>query len=67
MLWWFRTEKKDEVLRGRTIKYLAENVLYTTPGFITNVLNGKRSCSFALANHIVNACNGKLEDYFYKK
>lgn len=68
MLWWFKTEKKEEILQGRTIKYLAEKILFSTPAYITDVLNGRRSCSYALANHMVRCINKEdINEYFYKK
>lgn len=68
-MWFFKETEKAKILQGRTIKYLAENKLYVTVGYLSQVLSGKRGCSQLLARNIANCIcwDAKLEDYFYKK
>lgn len=67
-MWYFKTEKKDKYLQGRKIKYLAEKKLFITSEYLVSILNGKRGCSYTLANNIVR-CNDEvnIEEYFDKK
>lgn len=68
MNWYFKVEKKEELLQGRTITYLVKNYLKATIPYITDVLNGKRSCSYEMASMIVkNMSDKEVEDYFYKR
>lgn len=68
-MYYFKESEKAKVLQGRTIKYLAENKLFVSYPYLTDVLKGKRSCSKLLAHNITNCIcmNAKLEDYFEKK
>jgi len=61
----FKIEKKEELLQGRSIKYLSLE-LECTYVHICNILNGKSSCSKYLARDIVSKMqpNAKVEDYF---
>lgn len=66
MKYTFKQEKKEQVLQGRTIKYLAKNEIDISKEYLTNILNGKTHCSKAIANRIIE-CIGKelkTEDYF---
>ena len=65
----FKETEKSKVLQGRTITYLAENKLFITKEYLSQILSGKKGCSKLLANNIINCIglDAKLEDYFYKK
>lgn len=65
----FKETEKAKVLQGRTIKYLAENKLFCTPEYLSQVLKGTRGCSALMARSITNCISleAKLEDYFHKK
>lgn len=62
----FIETEKAQVLQGRTITYLAEKKVGITKEYLTNILNGKISCSKIVANKITESiCHeAKLEDYF---
>lgn len=62
----FKQTEKAKVLQDKTIKYVAENKLGVSAGYLTNVLNGKLSCSKIIANRIAECIcrEAKLEDYF---
>lgn len=68
-MYYFKEPEKAKVLQGRTITYLAENKLFITKEYLSQILSGKRGCSKLLANNITNCIswNAKIEDYFYKK
>ena len=68
-MYWFKKTEKAKILQGRTIKYLAENKLFISREYLTQILNGKRGCSYTLANNIARCIkqNSTLEDYFYVK
>ena len=68
-MWIFKEEKKEDVLQGRTITYLAEKKLFITTAYLCVILNGSRGCSTRLAQSILNCAfdNAKIEDYFVKK
>ena len=68
-MWFFKKVERAKVLQGRTITYLAENKLYVTREYLSQVLSGKRGCSQLLARNIANCIcwDAKLEDYFDKK
>lgn len=70
----FKKEKKEDLLQGRTIRYLlsnsnGKNGLECTEIHLYNVLNGKSTCSKYLAKDIVSIArpDKKVEDYFDKK
>lgn len=65
----FIAEKKQEVLSGRTITYLAKNRFQVTPEYLTQVLNGTRGCSKPLAFNIAKYVSedATIEDYFKKR
>lgn len=63
----FKVEKKQEILSGRTVTFLAKQKLFITSSYLTAILNGTRGCSRTLAMNIVNLVDGKVEDYFDKK
>lgn len=65
----FKKEMKEALLQGRTIKYLANNVLDMSSIYLTLILNGKQGCSKRMAKAIIE-CGGLqavLEDYFIIK
>lgn len=68
-MYYFKEVEKAKVLQGRTITYLAENKLFVTKEYLSQVLSGKRGCSQLLARNITNCISwsANLEDYFYKK
>lgn len=63
----FKKEKKQDVLKGRTIRYLTTSKeIECGEVHLCNVLNGKLPCSPLLAKNII-ACIGedaKIKDYF---
>lgn len=65
-MYYFNEFAKDNVLQGRTITYLAENKLFVTKEYLTQILNGTRGCSKLLALNIVHCIkeDAKIEDYF---
>ena len=64
----FKVEKKQEILSGRTVTFLAKQKLFITSSYLTAILNGTRGCSRTLAMNIVKLVNNaELEDFFNKK
>lgn len=66
----FKKEKKKDILKGRTIRYLVGTGLVECSGVhLSNVLNGKIACSKLLAKNIVEVAqnDAKIEDYFMEK
>lgn len=57
----FRKELKKELLDGRSARSIA-NKTSVCEAFMSEILNGKRSCSKKLADRILKACNQK-ENY----
>lgn len=68
-MWFFKETEKAKVLQGRTITYLAENKLFITREYLSQVLSGTRGCSRLLAHNITNCISfsANVNDYFYKK
>lgn len=68
-MYYFKEVEKAKVLQGRTIKYLAEQKLHITKGYLSQILGGKRGCSIRLANDIARCVcfDAKISDYFEKK
>lgn len=65
----FKKEKRRDVLKGRTIRYLTNsNNVACTEVHLSNILNGKIPCGPALAKDIVKCVgqNARIEDYFIK-
>ena len=63
----FMTEKKDELLQGRKISYIANKILKCNYNYFAQVLRGEIGCSFRLAKDIIalsNNSDAKIEDYF---
>lgn len=65
-MWYFKTEKKDEFLKGRKISWIS---YFTgmTQGYLSRVLNGKTGCS-----RVVAVCLGFIGGtdnylYYFKK
>ena len=68
-MWFFKETEKAKVLQGRTITYLAENKLFITKVYLSQILSGTRGCSRLLAHNITNCISfsANVNDYFYKK
>ena len=65
----FKKEKKKDLLKGRKISYLSENVIKCNKGYLTNILNSKKSCSKRLAKDMIE-CIGdkeKIENYIIEQ
>ena len=64
----FNTEKKQDILKGRTIRYLADNIVACSEVHLGNILRGETTCSYLLAKNITECAeaNAKIEDYFTK-
>lgn len=45
----FDKRRKSTILAGRTITYVSKNILGRQRGYVTNILNGKLTCSQTLA------------------
>jgi len=52
---------------GRTILYISKKIPYNREN-LSNILRGKRTCSYKRAKQIVDLCqpNKKVSDYFVK-
>lgn len=61
----FKTEKYKELLNGKTVEWLANEVGYTNT-MLYLIFNGHKPCKKALAFMIVKTLdiNNNLEDYF---
>lgn len=68
-MYWFNKEMKEKLLKGRKIKYMAENIFFVSPEYLISVLNGKRGCSIRLAKDIRDNIDREAEigKFFYKK
>jgi GTP-dependent phosphoenolpyruvate carboxykinase len=66
MKYLFDKNKKDKILQGRKIVYVAENILGKQNGYIGNILNGKKTCGLRLANWITVKLDpdADIQDYF---
>jgi len=62
---YFKQEKKAELLKGRTIRYLAKQ-LDITEQYLCLILKGNRNCSLKLANKIAQINNVSVDEYFVK-
>lgn len=64
----FKTEKKNEFLGGIKINWLADKI-GVTYSYLSQVLNGKRTCSVVLASLLMVKLkpNEEVEEYFIKK
>lgn len=60
---------KTKVLKGRTVRYLANEELFIGEGYLGEILNGITGCSKRLAMSICKCISNdaKIEDYFTKK
>lgn len=61
----FRIEKRKDVLKGRTIRYLANNIIHCSEVHLGNILKGKITCSYSMAKNITGSIypDGKVENY----
>lgn len=69
MAYWFNEKEIAKVLQGRRMNYLAAEILFCSYTYLTEILNGKKSCSRRMAKDIV-ACvsnDAKIEDFFEVK
>ena len=62
----FKTNLRDKVLQGRSVNYVAINILKISPVYLSNILNGSKGCSVRLAKDIVELIDTKanINDYF---
>lgn len=61
----FKRTKKEELLKGRTISYIASEVGITKE-FLTSVLNEKRTCSKTIAYCLTKISDSDKEiNYFF--
>ena len=60
---------KTKVLKGRTVRYLANEELFIGEGYLGEILNGITGCSKRLAMSICKCVSNdaKIEEYFIKK
>ena len=61
--YYFNKEYKEELLQGRTIKYIA-NMIGMSKEYLTNILNGKTHCSSITASKIASINLKEIKDYF---
>lgn len=66
-MYMFKIEKKEEYLKGRTIRFIAKNILKCSTVHLGNVLNGKSCCSYSFANNISNSDFKTVEYYFVER
>ena len=66
---YFKKEMKEKFLKGRTITYVADEVLHIHKVYLTAILNGRCSCSVRTAYSMISYVgeDAKIEDYFYEK
>lgn len=65
----FKKEKRRNVLKGRTIKYLTSTgKIECSSVHLSNILNAKTPCSSLLAKNIIECVSpdARIEDYFVK-
>ena len=53
-MWFFKETEKAKVLQGRTITYLAENKLFITKEYLSQILSGTRGCSRLFSLSIIS-------------
>ena len=62
----FITEKKEDLLNGHKIMYVAEQV-GMSKSYLSNILNGRINCSKKLALAICQFKDVELEEFFVKE
>lgn len=63
----FKKEKRQNVLKGRTIRYLVNSKSVScTATHLSNILNGKIPCSYLLAKNISECAGESVENLFIK-
>lgn len=64
----FDVDKKEQLLEGRKINYVAEKIGITN-SFLVSVLNGNKHCTKPIAYCIVKCLQSdmEVEDFFIKK
>ena len=65
-MYYFKSEKKDELLEGRKMKYVADNMVFLNNNYLTVILQGRRGCSYRAAYNITNALGKNVDDFFYE-
>ena len=60
----FRIEKYVDLMGGRTVEWLSNEVGYTNMSLYA-LFNGRRACKKALAIAICHILDKDLDDYFY--
>lgn len=57
---------RQDLLDGRAIKYLSSKIDFNRE-YTSLILRGKRSCTYYIADKIINALSlqGSVDDYFY--
>ena len=63
----FKKERRKDVLKGRTIRYLTnEKIVACTSVHLSNILNGKTPCSYLLAKNITECADADttIDNYF---
>ena len=65
----FIVDKKEDLLQGRTLKYIHSLGMECTIIHLSNILNGNNVCSRLLAKDIVRIArpDKNLEDYFVEE
>lgn len=65
----FKSQNKNLLLKGRTITYVAENLLDIHKYYLSNIIKGKIGCSSRLAKQITRLINpeAKISQYFIIK
>lgn len=64
----FKTELKEEVLKGKKIRNIANNI-GITEGYLYSIFNGKTKCSKLIAFCLTKILNNEneIEDFFNKE
>lgn len=63
----FKIDKKEELLSGRTIKYVASKIGISID-HLSKLLKGKHHCSKAVAYCLTKLCNENYEiEYFFER
>ena len=65
----FKKELKSNVLKGRTARYVAHEILDIHEMYLYNILNGNMGCSKRLAKQITKLASveANINDYFMIK
>ena len=60
---------KEEILKGRSTRYVANEILSIHEFYLGDILRGKKGCSIRLARDITKCANenANIKDYFITK